>query len=198
VGGSEEIPVDVRFIAATNRDLSRAVAEGRFREDLYYRLNVIRLVLPPLRERREDIAPLAEHFRGRFASELGRTVRGFTPEALARLSAFDWPGNVRQLENAMERAVTLATTDMLDVTHFPELQHSATRADGSGIDAEGFDLEGHLDDIRRELIAQALVKTSGRQVEAARQLGITFRSLRYYVKKYRIDAGALGGRREDA
>jgi two-component system response regulator PilR (NtrC family) len=189
VGGSHETAVDVRVIAATNQDLDRAVNAGRFREDLFYRLNVIRIDLPPLRERREDIVPLAEHFRARFAAEQGRPVRGFTPDALARLESMEWPGNVRELENAVERAVTLANSEVLTAEAFPEEDMGPMVAPAELPDT-GIDLESEVDSVRRRLIEEALRRSGGRRMEAARLLGVSFRSLRYYIKKYGIRTGS--------
>jgi len=192
VGGTDEISADIRIITATNRDLAQMVAENRFREDLYYRINVIPLHLPPLRERGEDIPLLAEHFVTRFAAELGKPVQGLAAESLSLLVQYHWPGNIRELENAMERAVALERTPVI----LPPSLPAAVRAAGGGpapVDAglesdtlpdSGFDLERHVREIERQYITEALRRTDGVKVKAAELLGMSFRSFRYYAKKY--------------
>jgi two-component system response regulator PilR (NtrC family) len=181
-----------RIIAATNRDLAQEVRAGRFREDLYYRLNVIQIRLPPLRERREDIPLFIEHLVGRIAVELGRSGVRLSPEAERLLVAYDWPGNVRELANALERAMTLAGGDVIG----PELLPAALRAASPAAEADargcsalpdaGIDLQAHLDLIERNLLEQALARAGGVKTEAARILSLTFRSLRYRLAKYGI------------
>jgi two-component system, NtrC family, response regulator PilR len=192
VGGTEEISADIRIIAATNRDLGQMVAENRFREDLYYRVNVIPLHLPPLRERGEDIPLLAEHFVTRFAAELGKGIQGLAAESLSLLVQYHWPGNIRELENAMERAVALERSPVV----LPPSLPAAVRAAGggpapvdNGLEADtlpdsGFDLERHVREIERQYITEALRRTDGVKVKAAELLGMSFRSFRYYAKKY--------------
>jgi two-component system response regulator PilR (NtrC family) len=190
LGGTEEVDADIRIIAATNRDLSKMVTEGTFREDLYYRINVIPLRLPPLRERVEDIPLLAEHFVARFASQMGKAVGGISGAALNALKAYPWPGNIRELENAMERAVALERTPSILVDSLPEQVRTAgAPAVGSPASTEafpeaGFDLEQHVQHIEREYIAEALRRAGGVKVKAAELLGMSFRSFRYYMKKY--------------
>ena len=194
VGGLEELQADIRVIAATNQDLPRLVAEGRFREDLFYRINVIPIALPPLRERREDIPLLAEHFWRSTASRWGRPSRGISHEAHASCcTAYDWPGNIRELENVIERAVALEATptilpDSLPPTHPRRRPQPATRrpADRTACRTAGFDLEAHVKEIERGYIAEALKRAGGVQVKAAELLGMSFRSFRYYVKKYNL------------
>ena len=191
LGGTEEIDADIRIIAATNRDLSKMVAEGGFREDLFYRINVIPLRLPSLRERMDDIPLLAEHFVARFAGQMGKPITGISGAALARLQGYGWPGNIRELENAMERAVALEQTPTILTDSLPE--GLATREPEPTIapaaeafpDA-GFDLERHVQDIEREYIAEALRRAGGVKVKAAELLGMSFRSFRYYTKKYNL------------
>ena len=191
LGGTEEIDADIRIIAATNRDLSKMVAEGGFREDLFYRINVIPLRLPSLRERMDDIPLLAEHFVARFAEQMGKPITGISGAALARLQGYGWPGNIRELENAMERAVALEQTPTILTDSLPE--GLATREPEPTIapaaeafpDA-GFDLERHVQDIEREYIAEALRRAGGVKVKAAELLGMSFRSFRYYTKKYNL------------
>ncbi|MCB9727518.1 MAG: sigma-54-dependent Fis family transcriptional regulator [Deltaproteobacteria bacterium] len=194
VGSNQEEAVDVRVIAATNQDLEDAIRAGRFREDLYYRLNVIRLEIPPLRERREDIALIARHFLKRFAAEMDRPIEDFTPEATELLLAYDFPGNVRELENIVERAVTFETTRAVTPESLPPgVTRGETRLRGLSseltVPPEGLDLEGLLADLERGLLVQALERTGGNRTEAARLLQISFRSLRYKLDKYDINTG---------
>jgi two-component system, NtrC family, response regulator PilR len=196
VGGTDEIDADIRIITATNRDLLKEVAEGRFREDLYYRINVIPVHLPPLRERREDVALLAQHFVDRYARQLGKRVVGLSREALEALERYRWPGNIRELENAMERAVALERTPAVLLESLPEAVRDEAvpaaaevvpfRAPGPCLPAEGFDLEAHVQHIEREYLAEALRRSGGVKTRAAELLGMTFRSFRYYSKKYEL------------
>ncbi len=191
VGGLEELQADIRVIAATNQDLTRAVAEGRFREDLYYRINVIPIVLPPLRDRREDIPLVADHFLAKYAEQMGKDLTGISRSAMDLLGQHDWPGNIRELENVIERAVALESTPtVLPESLPPTLRMTkAARVDQSASEAlpdGGFDLEAHVKEIERGYIAQALQRAGGVQVKAAELLGMSFRSFRYYVKKYNL------------
>src|SRR5690606_89348 len=191
VGGSDEIEADIRVIAATNRELGQLVDEGRFREDLYYRINVIPVHLPPLREREGDIVLLAEHFVARFSQAMGKAVRAIADDARERLEAYPWPGNIRELENAMERAVALERTDVIELSSLPSAVLAGTaRKPGQAAAmpqlTEGFDLEQHVQEIEREYIAEALRKADGVKVKAAELLGMSFRSFRYYMKKYNL------------
>jgi len=192
VGGLEELTADIRVIAATNQDLEKAVAENRFREDLFYRINVIPIRLPPLRERREDIPLLAEHFLGKYAEQMQKTVTGISRAAMDLLLQHDWPGNIRELENVLERAVALELTPtVLAESLPPSIRNGASVARaGVQVPAElpdaGFDLEAHVKEIERGYLAQALTRTNGVQVKAAELLGMSFRSFRYYVKKYNL------------
>jgi two-component system, NtrC family, response regulator PilR len=191
LGGTEEIDADIRIIAATNRDLSKMVAEGAFREDLFYRINVIPLRLPSLRDRTDDIPLLAEHFVARFAERMGKPITGISGAALARLKGYAWPGNIRELENAMERAVALERTPTILTDSLPE-QMAAPEAEPvsptqpDAFPDAGFDLERHVQDIEREYIAEALRRAGGVKVKAAELLGMSFRSFRYYTKKYNL------------
>jgi two-component system response regulator PilR (NtrC family) len=190
VGGLEELTADIRVIAATNQDLSKAVAEGRFREDLFYRINVIPIALPPLRERREDIPLLAAHFLAKYGEQMEKDITGVSREAMELLLNHDWPGNIRELENALERAVALEATPAILPDSLPatirgeEPRGSAAPVDG--LPESGFDLEAHVQEIERSYIAEALKKAGGVQVKAADLLGMSFRSFRYYVKKYNL------------
>ncbi len=192
VGGTEEIDADIRIIAATNRDLAKLVADGRFREDLYYRINVIPVHLPSLRERQEDVPLLAEHFVAKYGAQVGKTVTGIAPEAMACLQAYHWPGNIRELENAIERAVALERGPLIQPESLPErIRQNGARPTGAvglpaAIPETGFDLERHVQAIEREYIAEALRRAGGVKVKAADLLGMSFRSFRYYMKKYNL------------
>jgi two-component system response regulator PilR (NtrC family) len=190
VGGLEEITADIRVVAATNQDLARAITEGRFREDLYYRINVIPISLPPLRERREDIGLLADHFLAKYNEQMGKEIAAVSRESMELLMQHDWPGNIRELENVMERAVALEATPAI----LPESLPASIRGDAprltaapvDGLPESGFDLEAHVKEIERSYIAEALKRAGGVQVKAAELLGMSFRSFRYYVKKYNL------------
>jgi two-component system response regulator PilR (NtrC family) len=198
VGGTEEVDADIRIIAATNRDLGRMVADGQFREDLYYRINVIPIRLPSLRERVEDVPLLAEHFVTKFAGQMKKPIVGISGAAAECLKTHSWPGNVRELENAMERAVALERTPSILPESLPEAVRGALRSvGGSPLEAaagasprvlpqKGFDLEKHVQHLEREYIADALRQTGGVKVKAAELLGMSFRSFRYYMKKYNL------------
>ncbi len=190
LGGTEEVDADIRVIAATNRDLAKMVAEGEFREDLFYRINVIPIRLPALRERVEDIPLLAEHFVTRFATQMNKPITGISGAAMACLKTYAWPGNIRELENAIERAVALEPTPSILVDSLPEqLRGAPSPAAAAAPQTEnfpdaGFDLEQHVQHIEREYIAEALRRAGGVKVKAAELLGMSFRSFRYYMKKY--------------
>ena len=193
VGGLEELQADIRVIAATNQDLTRAIAEGRFREDLYYRINVIPISLPPLRERREDIPLLAEHFVVKYNEQMGKGISGISHESMDLLARYDWPGNIRELENVMERAVALEPTPAILPDSLPAVVRGETTrtsaasvAGSEGLPDSGFDLEAHVKEIEMGYIAEALKRAGGVQVKAAELLGMSFRSFRYYVKKYNL------------
>src|ERR1700676_1413878 len=197
VGGTSEIPVDVRVIAATTRDLDRQVTEGTFREDLYYRLNVIPIRVPELRERREDVPLLANHFLKKYAPGAGKSIHGLEAASLEALTGYDWPGNVRQLENTIERAVALETSNELRV-ELPAERPKA-RAVAAGAETaisttiaaglvlpEGVNMENYVAQIERSLLQSALEQTHGVQVRAADVLGISYRSFRHLMKKYEL------------
>ena len=192
VGGLEEQVADIRVIAATNQDLTKAVAEGRFREDLYYRINVIPIVLPALRERREDIPLIAEHFLAKYSEQMGKPITGISHDALEILVSHDWPGNIRELENVLERAVALESTPTILADSLPagirgdSARVAAIAATPDVLPASGFDLEAHVKEIEMGYIAEALKRAGGVQVKAAELLGMSFRSFRYYVKKYNL------------
>ncbi len=193
VGGTKTIKVDLRIIAATNRDLAEGVRNKTFRQDLFYRLNVIPIRIPPLRERKEDIAQLVEHFINKFNSEHKQDdkIRGIDSEAMALLEKFDWPGNVRELENAVERAVVLEMTDMIKPGSLPEEVTDRLSQPLSGVSFMGdseMDLEKTLEQIEKDLLKEALTYTDGVINKAADRLNLSFRSMRYRVKKHRLKA----------
>jgi two-component system, NtrC family, response regulator PilR len=192
VGGDKEIPVDVRVVAATNRDLEADVAAGRFRQDLFYRLNVIRIHLPPLRERPEDVPLLATHFLEKHCAVQGKHLT-LSNEALRWLLSQRYPGNVRELENLVERAVTLAQGDTVERADFPDGGHSAPPPPGAPLPEEGFSIDDYLADVERRLLEQALEQAGGVRARAARLLGTTARSARY-----RFDKHGIGGDDGDA
>jgi two-component system response regulator PilR (NtrC family) len=193
VGGKSDLAFSARIVAATNRDLAEEVKAGRFREDLFYRLNVIQLRMPPLRERREDIPLFLQHFLSRFAEELGRPPVRLSPEAEQILCSYPYPGNVRELANIVERAVTLAEGEVIEPRVLPPAlrgpEASLPAAASAALPEGGLDLQAHLDAIERHLLEQALERTQGVKTEAARLLSLTFRSLRYRLAKYGIGEG---------
>ena len=192
VGAADEVEVDVRVIAATNRDLEAEVERGAFRADLYYRLHVIEVHIPPLRHRREDIPLLAEHFLRRFAAEHGR-VLSMAPEAARKLESYDFPGNVRELENIIERAVALSSGPVIGTSDLPDIKPTKPVADvPTEFPAEGIDLDRLLADFERAWVIRALEHTGGVRKRAATALGISFRSLRYRLAKLGIDKGGDG------
>ncbi len=195
VGSTEEIDVDVRVIAATNKDLEKEIAEGRFREDLYYRLSVIPIHLPPLRERRDDIPLLVREFLGRLAKSMGKKVDGIEPEAMRLLEVYDWPGNVRELENTIERALALESDHRISADSLPErirtyAQHSITEpshnGDGTVLPEAGMNLEEHIQQLERSYLLAALERSAGVRTRAASLLKMSYRSFRHYAKKYDI------------
>jgi two-component system response regulator PilR (NtrC family) len=201
VGGTEETAANIRVIAATNRDLPRSVAEGKFREDLFYRLNVIPIKLPSLRDRGGDVPLIAEHFLAKLTREMGKVVDAFAPEAMAALEAYQWPGNVRELENVVERAVALEQGRRVELATLPDYIQAGRPATplsngsrpaaadslagtGAVVLDHGFNLEQHLQDVERQHLEKALRQAGGVQTHAADLLGLSFRQFRYLVKKY--------------
>jgi DNA-binding NtrC family response regulator len=178
VGGNETVRVDVRVIAATNRDLKAEVARGRFREDLYYRLNVINLEMPSLRDRPSDVPLLATFFLRKYAAENGKTLEGFTDEAMIRLRGYGWPGNVRELENVIERAVVLSNEPMITGAELPP--HLRAAVDPGGITIPGSSLE----EIEHHAIVRTLEATGGSTTRAAEILGISVRKIQYKLHEY--------------
>jgi two-component system, NtrC family, response regulator PilR len=191
VGGTQETPIDVRVIAATNKDLRQMVAAGTFREDLYYRVSVIPVQVPSLRERREDVELLANHFLKKYANAAQKSILRIRPESLEALRSFDWPGNVRQLENTIERAVALETTGELRIELEPDHPRARAAAASSNghhpsVNAEGIDFEKYVADVERSLIESALQQSGGVQTRAAELLKVSYRSFRHLLKKYDI------------
>jgi two-component system response regulator PilR (NtrC family) len=194
VGSNEEYEIDVRVIAATNKDLDKAIAAGEFREDLFYRLSVIPIQLPPLRERREDIPLMARAFLERFRKVMEKPIEGISPSAMNLLEAYDWPGNVRELENTMERSVALETGNVISVSVLPEkVQRGASHEnpmrpiqDNGQVQFPegGIDLEKSVQDMERAYILAALEASDGVGTRAAELLKMTYRSFRHYSKKY--------------
>jgi len=184
VGGTDETEVDVRVISATNAPLEELVKQKRFREDLFYRLQVIPIETPPLRERREDIPLLAQHFTAQFAKKMGKRVASVSQEAMALLQAFDWPGNVRQLENVLERAVALETTEAVLPERLPDGIRRPEPSEALPVIGDGFSLDAYLLSVEARLLADALERAAGDRGEAARLLGVSSRSLRYLVQKH--------------
>ena len=188
LGSTEECRVDVRVIAATNKELKQRVADKAFREDLYYRISVIPLHVPPLRERPEDIPLLALHFLQRYSEQMGKPLRGISPEALERLRQHGWPGNVRELENVIERAVALESGEEIVLRSLPEdISRVAAPAPGElFLPEEGLDLEKHIQEQERAYLMAALERAQGVRTRAAELLGMSYRSFRHYAKKYKI------------
>ena len=200
VGGTEEVPVDTRVLAATNADLGAMVSAGRFREDLFYRINVIPISLPPLRHRREDIPVLADLFARRISGELERTFVGFLPEAMEAMESYPWPGNVRELENAVRRAVTLCADGAIPPSTLPAevlgqrglVVGPPSTDTAATILPDGEKVDQFLDHLKADLMQQALADCNYVQMEAARKLGMSFRSFRYYAKQFKLDVRPPG------
>jgi two-component system response regulator AtoC len=186
LGETKDMKVDVRVVAATVRDLEREVKQGRFREDLFYRLNVLVLDVPPLRERREDITLLIEHFIELRNRRLGTRIRGLDPRAMRELLAYDWPGNVRELENSLERAMVLAEGDVLTVEDLPERIRDRPISIAAGLATDELSIKKTTRFVEETLIRRALEKTNGNRTAAARLLEISHRALLYKIKDYRI------------
>ena len=186
VGASREIEVKTRVLAATNRDLEQAVKDGEFREDLYYRLNVLHLHLPPLRQRVEDVPALARHFVEQTCENFGLPAKRLTPDALRVLQAYSWPGNARELENVIERTVALEGTEMISSGSLPvhlRGDSAVSQTEHTGLPEEGLDIDEYLDNIRRSLMRQALERTGGHQKKASELLRMSYRAFRYHAEK---------------
>jgi two-component system response regulator PilR (NtrC family) len=186
VGDTRDIPVDVRIIAATNQDLAALIREGTFREDLYFRLNVIPIQVPPLRERSEDLPKLVLYFVGKYGASSGRGVE-VRPEALATLAGYPWPGNVRELENVIESVIAMNPGDAITADVLPEKIRTGVAAAPAAvpdIPSEGINLEEAVNEFEKQLVIKALKLAGGRRSEAVRLLGLTERTLRYRLDKY--------------
>jgi two-component system response regulator PilR (NtrC family) len=186
VGSNSESQVDVRVIAATNRDLAESIKAGTFREDLFYRINVIPIALPPLRQRKEDIPILVDHFIAKFCDNLGAPHKRISADAMRAIEKYHWPGNVRELENVVERMVALETSEVLTTKSLPEpvLLGGAIPDVTFELPADGISLQDHLEAIGKIFMLKALERTGGVQTQAAELLKMSFRSFRYYAKKY--------------
>jgi len=191
VGGGQETPVDVRIIAATNKNLLQLVKDGQFREDLYYRLTVIPVEVPPLRDRGEDIVLLANHFLKKFAVQMTKNVVRLSPESLKTMKGYDWPGNVRVLENTIERAVAMSTGEELELrvelpSAGPSTIPTTANAGALGVvlPTDGIDLERYIADVEKSLLQSALRRSNGIQTRAAELLQLSYRSFRHMMKKY--------------
>ncbi len=194
VGDTREIKIDVRLIAASNRDLEQAVQEGVLREDLFYRLNVIPIHLPPLRERREDIPILVAHFLDKLGKQLGKRVSGVAPEAMALLERYHWPGNIRELENVFERAIVLGGGDVVGPDALPDSLRRERPVRGLVVELpeDGMDLEATLDGIERRYLQKAMERTNNVQTKAAELLRMTFRQFRYKLQKHNMARRGTG------
>ena len=189
VGGTVDIDVDVRLLSASNQDLGEAVTQGQFRNDLFYRLNVIQILLPALRERREDIPPLLRHFLEKLSEAAGRPIQAVSEGAMKKLMAYDYPGNVRELENIVERAVALSRGTEIEVDALPpNVVDTRVSTAAPLISADGINLQNLLDDYERSLLSEALRLSGGVKKEAAKLVGVSFRSFRYRVEKLEMDA----------
>ncbi len=205
VGGTEEIDVDVRVITATNQELERMVREKRFREDLFYRINVIPIRMPALREKPEDIPALADHFLQKYKRQMVKGVEGISKGAMECLESYQWPGNVRELENVLERAVALETGETIHPESLPrEVRNGKFRRGEVDVvlPESGIDLERHLEELRRRFMIEAMDRSGSVQTRAAEILGMTFRSFRYFAKKYGLTVkdpapGTAGGLEHD-
>lgn len=191
VGGNREITVDARVICATNQDLAERVKDGAFREDLYYRINVIHLHVPPLRERLDDIPELARDFVARACNRLGLPARDLHRDAVTVLTSYSWPGNIRELENVMERAVAMEPSSLITLSSLPRTLFHASGNDhktalGLSLPEEGLDIEAHVDAVRKELMLQALKRCHGVQKDAARLLNMSYRAFRYHAEKFNL------------
>ena len=197
LGGTEEVSADIRVVAATNQDLLKLASEGRFREDLYYRINVIPVHLPPLRERKEDVPLLAEHCLARCSQQMNKSIQGISGDAMRLLQSYAWPGNVRELENVIERAVALEPSPIVSPETLPAHIRSTAHAAAAPVAVaaaapalpelgDGFDLEARGEEFYRHYISLALERAGGVQVRAAEMLGMSFRSFRYYAKKFNL------------
>jgi DNA-binding NtrC family response regulator len=189
VGGADEIPVDVRIIAATNQDLKKRIAEGKFREELFYRLNVISVDMPPLRKRVEDIPILMAHFLQKYCEKMGKKPKRFTPDVVGLLEGYSWPGNIRELENVIERIVAIEDRETVTAACLPQeiVSPQKKKLETQELFAPGFSLTRHLDEITKKYIQEALAVTGGSLQKAAPLLGLSYRTIRYLIGKYDLN-----------
>lgn len=199
VGGTEEIPVDVRIIAATNLDLKRRIDEGKFREELFYRLNVISFEMPPLRKRVEDIPLLVQHFLQKYCQQMGKKMKRLAPEVIGYLEAYPWPGNVRELENVIERVVAIEDRETITAGSLPrEIVAPPRRATAQPLIPPQFNLMDYLDEIAKGYISEARAMAGGNLRKTASLLGISYRSLRHLINKYGLKGTAQVGREAES
>jgi len=189
VGGADEIPVDVRIIAATNQDLKKRIQEGKFREELFYRLNVISIDMPPLRKRVEDIPILIAHFLQKYCDKMGKRPKRFTPDVVGLLEGYAWPGNIRELENVIERIVAIEDRETVTAACLPQeiVSPQKKKLETQELFAPGFNLTRHLDEITKKYIQEALAVTGGSLQKAAPLLGLSYRTIRYLIGKYDLN-----------
>jgi DNA-binding NtrC family response regulator len=189
VGGADEIPVDVRIIAATNQDLKKRIQEGKFREELFYRLNVISIDMPPLRRRVEDIPILIAHFLQKYCDKMGKRPKRFTPDVVGLLEGYAWPGNIRELENVIERIVAIEDRETVTAACLPQeiVSPQKKKLETQELFAPGFNLTRHLDEITKKYIQEALSVTGGSLQKAAPLLGLSYRTIRYLIGKYDLN-----------
>lgn len=190
VGGNDEILIDVRIVAATNQDLKQRLDEGRFREDLFYRINVISFEMPPLRERKDDIPLLVTHFLEKYCTKTGSKMKRIAPEVFNIFESYAWPGNVRELENTIERIVAIEERETITIKSLPAELLNPRKKSNKDLDLEpGFDLNKTLDEISKQYVVRALDLSSGRLKEAGEILGVNYRSLRYLIEKHELKSG---------
>ncbi|MFB0565006.1 MAG: sigma-54-dependent transcriptional regulator [Candidatus Aminicenantaceae bacterium] len=191
IGSTEEIPIDARIIAATNQDLKKKIREGAFREDLFYRLNIISFEMPPLREHTEDLPLLVTHFIKKYCFQMGKKIKRVSPEVMNIFESYYWPGNVRELENIIERAIATEESDTIKIDSLPkELVTSPQRKEPPSLLNKGFNLTSYLDGLSQNFIKQARLTTGGNLRKTASLLGISYRSLRYLIDKYGLKSKA--------
>ncbi len=199
VGGTEEISVDVRIIAATNQDLKKRILEGKFREELFYRLNVITFDMPPLRKRVEDIPLLVAHFFQKYCEKMSKKPKRLIPEVIGLFEAYPWPGNIRELENVVERIVAIEDRETVTAGCLPqEIVSPQKKFETQYLFEPGFSLTGYLDELTKKYISQALMATGGSIQKAAPLLGISYRTMRYLIGKHNLNQNRKGGKRAEA
>jgi DNA-binding NtrC family response regulator len=199
VGGTDEIAVDVRIIAATNQDLKQRIQEGKFREELFYRLNVITIDMPPLRRRVEDIPVLVSHFVQKYCEKMGKKIKRLTPEVVGLLESYPWPGNIRELENVMERMVAIEDRETITASCLPpEILSPQKKMETQVLFSPDFSLTGHLDDITKRYLSQALAASGGSIQKAAALLGLSYRTMRYLMGKYGVSRSRVSNNNQGA